>query len=131
MAAPQATTKRPRKGRGGRPKKADGETRHVVPTRMTIAEHNHARDMARQAGLSLSEYLRRRALGEPITVRQGKTDARLIHELNAIGVNLNQIARNVNSDRLGAPGSRLSDLDALQRQLRGVLDRALEGFDDD
>lgn len=126
MAAPQASKPR---GRGGRPKKADAESRMIVAgCRMTIAEREHARDMARRAGLSFSEYLRRLSQGEPVTVRQAKTDARLIHELNAIGINLNQIARNVNSDRLGGAGSRLEDLDGLMDQLRDTLDRAVENF---
>lgn len=128
MAAPQASKPR---GRGGRPKKADAESRMIVAgCRMTIAEREHARDMARRNGLSLSEYLRRLSQGEPVTLRRAKADARLIHELNAIGVNLNQIARNVNSDRLGAPGSRLSDLDGLMDQLRETLYRTVEQFDD-
>lgn len=130
---PQAATTASKPGRsGGRPKKVEAE-RRVKQTnhRWTIAEDTHLRDQAKTAGLSVAEYVRRRALGLPVVVREAKTDARLIHELNAIGVNLNQITRNVNAERLGAEGCRLSDLDALRRQLREVLDRALESFDDD
>ena len=127
MAQP-ATTDKPRMGR---PKKSDHERRtSSLRSGVTLAEKQHIRDQARAAGISEGEYIRRRCLGLPVVVRQGKTDARLVHELNAIGVNLNQIARNVNADRLGASGSRLSDLDALTRQLRAVLDRAVESMDE-
>jgi hypothetical protein len=127
-----ATTARGLPGKGGRPKKAEHE-RRIASLRadVTLAEKAHVADLAKAAGVSQGEFIRRRALGLPVVVLEAKTDARLIHELNAIGVNLNQIARNVNADRLGAPGSRLSDLEGLQRQLRDVLDRALESFDDD
>lgn len=123
-----ATTPR---GPGGRPKKAEHERRVAsVRADTTLTEKQFVRDQAKAAGISEGEFIRRRVLGLPVVVREAKTDARLIHELNAIGVNLNQITRNVNAERLGAEGCRLSDLDALQRQLRGVLDRALEAFDD-
>ena len=119
------------KGPGGRPKKHDDERRiERSECRLTLAEKQFVRDQAKLAGMSEAAYVRHRALGLPVVVREAKTDARLIHELNAIGVNLNQITRNVNTERLGAEGCRLSDLDGLQRQLRAVLDRALEAFDD-
>ena len=116
---------------GGRPKKAEGEGRAIVAgVRMTVAEREYARGLARQAGLSLSEFLRRRALGMPVVVRQGKSDAALVHELNAIGVNLNQLTANVNADRLGAVGCRLEDLDGLTALLRKTLHKALDALDD-
>ena len=116
---------------GGRPKKAEAE-RRVKQTnhRWTVAEDIHLREQARTAGLTVAEYVRRRALGLPVVVRHAQTDARLIHELNAIGVNLNQIARNLNADRIGAPGSRVADLDELMSQLRETLNRAVDAFDD-
>ena len=127
----ESTTTTPRPASGGRPKKVEAE-RRVKQTnhRWTVAEDIHLREQARTAGMTVAEFVRRRALGLPVVVREAKADARLVHELNAIGVNLNQIARNLNTDRLGAPGSRVFDLDALQEQLRVVLDRALEQLDD-
>lgn len=118
------TTQTTPRGSGGRPRKAEHERRvKSLRADATIAEQQHVAEQARRAGVSIGEYVRRRALGEPIVTRETRqADARLIHELNAIGVNLNQITRNVNSERLGAAGSRLEDLDALQRQLRRVLD---------
>ena len=45
--------------------------------------------------LSISEYLRRCALDKPVIVMEGVD--RIAHELRAIGNNLNQITRAVNS----------------------------------
>lgn len=130
MAQAATTASKPRRS-GGRPKKAEAE-RRVKQTnhRWTVAEDIHLREQARTAGLTVAEYVRRRALGLPVVVRHAPTDARLIHELNAIGVNLNQIARNLNADRVGAPGSRVADLDELMSQLRETLNRAVDAFDD-
>ena len=116
------------KGPGGRPKKAEHERRiKSLRADVTLAEKAHVQDQARLAGMSEGEYIRRRALGLPVTVRQAKTDARLIHELNAIGVNLNQIARNQNAGRVGAGAV---NLDELLRQLRATLDRAADALND-
>ena len=121
----------PSLGRGGRPKKAVAE-RRIASTRadLTLAEKQFIRDQAKAAGMTEAAYVRHRALGMPMVVRHAKTDARLVHELNAIGVNLNQIARNLNADRMGTPGSRVVDLGELMVQLRGALDRAVESMDD-
>jgi hypothetical protein len=62
--------------------------------RFTLAEIDHIRSQADAAGLDVSEYLRRRALG--YTVPAGgasrRTDPALISELNRVGVNVNQLA---------------------------------------
>lgn len=129
MAAPQATSTR---RRGGRPKKADHERMAAaLHAECTLAEKQFVRDQRVAAGgISEAEYVRRCCLGQPVIVRQGKSDARLIHELNAIGVNMNQISRNLNSGRVGVAGSTLADLDHLMSQLRETLHRAAEQFDD-
>ena len=50
--------------------------------------------------LSISEYLRRCALDKPVIVMEGVD--RIAHELRAIGNNLNQITRAVNSGYIQA-----------------------------
>lgn len=116
------------KGPGGRPK-LDDQERRCRPTyiRWTIAEYGTIQANAALASVSVSEYVRRRALDLPVVARQTKADARLVHELNAIGVNLNQISRNLNT---GREGVRAVDLDDLLGQLRTVLGRAIEQLDD-
>jgi len=123
-----AAAKTKQRGPGGRPKKA-AHDRRVVSMRAdaTLSEKQFVRDQSKLAGISEADFIRRRVLGQPLVVREAKTDARLIHELNAIGVNLNQIARNLNSDRQGA---RAVDLDELGRLLRKTLHKALDALDD-
>ena len=62
--------------------------------RFTLAEIDHIRTQADAAGLDVTEYLRRRALG--YTVPAGgsarRTDPALVSELNRVGVNVNQLA---------------------------------------
>jgi hypothetical protein len=102
-----------------RPKKDEHEKRsEVVRLRLTLAEHEHVRSQAESAGVTVSDYLRRRALGYivPRVVGRRGPDPVLLSELNRIGVNLNQIARNQNSGR----PERL-DAEAVLDELRGVL----------
>lgn len=116
------------KGPGGRPKKLDTERRiERSECRLTLAEKQFVRDQAKLAGITEAEYARRRLLGMPVVARTTQADARLVHELNAIGVNLNQIARNQNAGRVGAGAV---DLDDLMRQLRATLDQAVDALDD-
>ncbi|UYV12396.1 MAG: MobC family plasmid mobilization relaxosome protein [Phycisphaera sp.] len=123
-----AQTQAAQKGPGGRPK-LDDEERRCRPThiRWTIAEYNSIHTNADLAGVSVSEYVRRRSLGLPVVAKHARSDARLVHELNAIGVNLNQIARNLNTGRKGV---RAVDLDDILVQLRDALGRAIEQLDD-
>lgn len=115
-------------GPGGRPKKAEHERRcKSLRADVTIAEQQHVAAQAKAAGVSVGEYIRRRALGLPVVVREAKTDARLVHELNAIGVNLNQIAKLHNAGRVD---TRTGELDELMRQLRQTLDKAVDQLDD-
>ena len=84
--------------------------------RFTVAELAHVQDQARAAGLDPTEYLRRRALGFQVSPAPRRADAVLVSELNRIGVNLNQIARNQNSGR-----AERADADVVLAELRGVL----------
>ena len=112
----------------GRPRKAPHERRSASRfIRWTLAEDAYLREQAAQTKSgSVSEFVRRRALGLPVEVRQTKASARLIHELNAIGVNLNQISRNLNSGRRNA---RTVELESLMGKLSDVLDQVVEEFE--
>ena len=116
------------KGPGGRPRLDAGERRcRQTNTRWTIAEDQQIRANAALAGLAVGEFIRRRALELPVVARTARADARLVHELNAIGVNLNQLARLANA---GWQGDRSGEFDQLSRRLVGVLDRVIEALDD-
>lgn len=84
-------------GRGGRPIKQPEEKRCIqINIRVTIAENDYYTAMADKVALSVSEYLRRAGLNMRITAPRGMADTALIRELNAIGVNINQLARAAN-----------------------------------
>lgn len=109
------------KGPGGRPTMAEAERRcKQTNTRWTLAEYGHLHQQAATAGLSVGEFIRRRALLLPVTPPPQRSDSRLLHELNAIGVNINQIARNLNSHRKGTHGV---DWSTVQSELRRVLEK--------
>lgn len=89
---------------GGRPK-TDAATRRtsVVAVRLTVAERAALEARAASAGLPLPDYMRS-ALVEAAPPRRRKASsgsARLgaveLRELNAIGVNLNQLAKRANA----------------------------------
>ena len=109
--------------RMARPRKQKHEQRIIpVPTRYTVAEQHYIRAQAVAAGLTDSDYIRRRALGYRVEPPKSPVDAALVTELNAIGVNLNQIARALNRGR-DEPDHIGPVLDQLQDALDKVLDR--------
>lgn len=57
-------------------------------------ERDRIREAASQAGLSVSEFLRRRALGRPVVPL---ADAAARKALRRVGVNLNQLVRRANA----------------------------------
>ena len=104
------------KRRGGRPKKTEATGRasrvHVL---LTVAEKARVREAARRGGLSISEYVRRRTLGRPVTSR---VDADVERQLRRIGVNLNQLTRVANA---AGQVERGADLDALVAEIRRAI----------
>lgn len=88
-----------------RPTKHENEKlSEVVRLRVTVAEHAHIREQAEAAGVTVSDYLRRRAVGYRVpsaaTGGEGRrVDPALITAVNKIGVNVNQLARAVHTDR--------------------------------
>lgn len=114
---------------GGRPKKADHERRlRLAATRMTIAEHAHLKKKATAAGMTVADFLRESALGPlpgPGSSPHESSDegaatkaqiATLLRELNAVGINLNQLTRNYHTGRKG-----VHDWEQLQTELSRVL----------
>lgn len=111
----------------GRPVKQEHENRdEVMQTRVTHHEHQIVRAIAEDAGLSVSEYIRRRACGYvvPTGAARRSVDPALVSELNRIGVNLNQITRNLNSGR----PLRLHAKEVLS-ELEAVLKTVVSGED--
>ena len=81
-----------------RPRLGESERRaRTVGVRVTAAEETELRERAQAARLSMGAYLRRRALGQRVRM------ASELRELNRIGVNLNQMARALNSGAVSSP----------------------------
>ena len=81
-----------------RPRLDEEERRaRTVGVRVTEAEEAELRERAQAARLSMGAYLRRRALGQRVRI------AAELRELNRIGVNLNQMARALNSVAVSSP----------------------------
>ncbi|MCA8890894.1 MAG: plasmid mobilization relaxosome protein MobC [Hyphomonas sp.] len=106
-----------------RPTKAENEKRtERYNLRLTLAEREWLASQARAAGLSEIDYVRRRILGQPVANRRTVTDPALIAELNAIGHNVNQLARATHTGRQFQQYWR-----EIGDELRRVLALALEG----
>lgn len=71
--------------------------------RLTLAELEKLREQAEACGLEPHAYARRRVLGHQVApasrAAMTPTTAALINEVNRLGVNVNQLARAVHSDR--------------------------------
>jgi len=83
---------------------------------VTALEYGQVTARAAAAGLGLAEYVRQCVLRKRITPVRPMADDRLLLELNRVGVNLNQIARALNSDR-----PEQGDIAATLAELRTVL----------
>jgi uncharacterized protein (DUF1778 family) len=108
-----------------RPRKHKPERRDAqVNIRLTDAERVALEEKADNAGLTLAEYMRQRAIAGRVTPKRPAADDRLLHELNMIGVNINQIARALNAEH--TPGGSLEEALA---HLHRVLDQIATAHD--
>ena len=102
----------------------------IIRLRVTEAEATTMKDLAKARGLSLSDMVRRAALGVRMPPRRlDHTNAvllaRIVGELGRIGGNLNQLVRRANGGRLAGHDAELSEtlsgIDALRRRIRDML----------
>ncbi len=108
-----------------RPIKAVEERRtEQQKIRYRLDEIETVRKHAAETGLTVAEFVRRRSLLENPPAHGKSIDPALIHELNRIGNNVNQLARSVH---------RGSDFQRYWREvgqeLETVLAKALDEFD--
>ena len=106
----------------GRPKKSNSEAfTDGMFLRMHPDDKQVIKSRAKEAGLTASEYVRLSALScEIIQKTRTDIDFRLVYELNKIGVNLNQIAKAMNSHG-GVP----DELIHLQKRIDDYLDKII------
>ena len=91
-----------------RPRLGEEERRtRTMGVRVTEAEAAELRERAQGARLSRGAYLRRRGLGQRVRmVTERRLGGAELRELNRIGVNLNQMARAMNSGAAAPAGTR-------------------------
>ena len=105
-----------------RPRKPEAERRsRTIGVRVTTAEAAEIAERAGAARMTKGGYRRRRALGQPIreavVLRLGAAER---VELHRIGVNLNQIARALNSGA-SAPSGTLEAVEPVGELAAGLL----------
>ena len=112
-------TRNPTPGKTGRPKlPADQRRDDFVRIRVSAAEKARFMEKAGANGMDVSEWLRRLGNGHKPRPPATQIDTKLLGELNAIGVNLNQIARALNRGR-EAP----APIEDVATELRFLLDK--------
>lgn len=102
----------------------------IVRVRTSDTEFSRMKDIATARGLSISELVRRAALGTRMPARTFDAKhtaalARTLGELGRVGGNLNQLVRLANSGRIAGRDdelcSILADVDAVRSRLRELL----------
>lgn len=95
---------------------------HTLGVRLTAGEAEALSAQARAARLSVGAYVRRRALGQRVRVlEERRLGARELRELNRIGVNLNQIARLLNSGSAAAPAGTRAAVERVGEMVAKLL----------
>ena len=84
----------------------------AIKIRLTDEEHERLKEL--QQGNELATWMRTTCLNIG-AAQQAKADPQILRELNKIGVNMNQIARAVNSHR--------ADYSAIQQALSQISDQ--------
>ncbi len=105
-----------------RPRKLEAERRsRTIGVRVTTAEAAEIAERAGAARMTRGGYMRRRALGQPVreaaVLRLGAAER---VELHRIGVNLNQIARALNSGA-SAPDGTLEAVERVRKLTSDLL----------
>ena len=81
-----------------RPKKSPALVRNnLLPVRLSDVELEMFRSRSAEQGISISELMRQNGLMRPIPKRLSKITAQTYRELGRIGININQMAKAVNT----------------------------------
>lgn len=93
----------------------------VVPIRFTESEHEGLSAVSKERKISLSELVRRQALGRAIP-HPPEINGELLREVRRIGNNVNQIARTANTTGAISP----DDVASLRNQIGYLTGAILE-----
>ncbi|WP_340161837.1 plasmid mobilization relaxosome protein MobC [uncultured Hoeflea sp.] len=102
----------------------------IVRCRVSSAEIVKMKDLATARGVSLSDLIRRAALGVRLpSVKMDRTEIVLLTQvlghLGRIGGNINQLSRRANSGKLSGHDAELTDtlvgINALRDRLREII----------
>lgn len=96
-------------------------TRNIL-LRLSDEEWNYLKKNVDITGLTTQSYLRAMIKGVELNPRPPEIAANINRELSAIGVNINQIARKVNSRNF----VQVSDLNEIKRLLQQLWDKVGE-----
>ena len=91
---------------------------------MTEQEYQHLKKQAERAGLGVDPFIRNLVAGMEIKPRPPEEYAYLIHELSAIGNNINQIAYWANA-RKGITDAEIASAAALVREAWRLIKETL------
>ena len=110
-----------------------GDKTAKTTVRLTEAERLHVEDRAKKYGIKTSEYVRRLVEQDMGSTSVSKMETKesfllkkdLIREINHIGVNINQIAHNVNSGKY--LDYEKKKLFAMMEKIETLLGNVIEG----
>lgn len=95
----------------------------VIKVRLTKEEKERLAKRVKLEGISLSTYVRKSILGENIV---SKTDIQVVFELKKIGVNINQLAKHVNTLPINENIiDAIGRIDLYMKELKLITDRIL------
>ncbi len=99
-----------------------------VKTRLDEAEYFQLRRLARMAGFSVAGFIRRRCLtDERIVIIDSELAREMYREVNAIGNNINQMARYANTDKR-ITAEALGQVEAWLEEIKVLVDEKLGGL---
>ena len=101
---------------------AEERRTRTIGVRVTEAQAAELAELAQAARLSVAALMRRRALGQPVRIAAARRlGADEFRELNRIGVNLNQMARVLNSGAARAPAETRAAVERVGELVAALL----------
>lgn len=98
----------------------ENKTKTII-VRLSATEKEVAVKRAKSEGVSLSTYLRKSILGERII---SKTDIQTVFEIKKVGVNLNQLAKHINTLPVDENIVRsIAEIDSYIKELKQITDK--------